>query len=841
MNYANILGLAAILATLVSGSSGVGATGNPTVSNASAGYIDNANGNNGEGPEDDFVPYQGERFSAFDWTLFTAMNKKQSGNLLISPISLKIALALLYEGAQDQSALEIAYAMRLPATLTATRDRFTTILRSLRTKSPAYKLNIGTRIYTDSIISIRQRYQAIVETFYGTDVITANFSDARPIAGNINHWVSNITDGNIEKLVDDEASIRNSLLVITNAIYFQGTWSRNYFSSKDTRNGPFYIGSNRTVQVPLMHSVGRFYYIDSLELDAKILRMPYDGHKFAMYLLLPRNRDGIDRLANKVNQFLLTRQMWHMQDLPVDVILPKFKFEYTSHLEKVLREIGIRDIFDDTATLTGIALTKRNSRRLKVTNIYQKAGIEVNENGTTAYAATEVELGNKIEDESFHVTHPFIFYIEDESTGTILYIGKVTDPTNSSGKQSNDSQQEFSSKFGSEMPEADINVYEFVEALQAGLNANDRGNLFNTYFTQTLSEEHHGNLISSPASVKSALTMLTEASVGETKAEIVSALRLPDNESRIRQSTLETLISLKRYVNGTEMNVSTCFWVNKNLNLLQNYKNIMKTYYLADVQSVDFEDGKTVRIINEWVRQATHGHLSSPGVGSHVPPNTNLLLTSVLYFKGAWMKAFDRKKTKLECFYVPSGECRTTYFMNHESTYRYAYISSIEAEIIEIPYSNGQTSMLTIMPNKREKDPYLQVLSKDLSTVPVSAILANLKERSIKIYMPKFSIENTLNLVPTLQRLGIKNVFTPSANLTRIATDGPLRVTSILQHVRIDVDEEGTLAAADTEVAFELLASWTNDIRLDKPFLFLIVDTITKTTLFSGRFIEPHD
>lgn len=832
MNCANILGLMAMLATLVSGSRKVDTTGKPKVFNASAGNINYANENYNEGSEDDFVPYQGERFSAFDWTLFRAVSRKQSGNLLLSPISLKIALTLLYEGAQEQSAHEIANALRLPATLTAIRDRFTNILLSLRAKSPAYEINIGTRIYTDSIISIRQRYQAIVESFYGTDVVTANFSDAQPVVESINRWVGNITNGNIDKLIDNEASIRNSLFVLTNAIFFKGTWARNYFASKDTRNGPFYIGSNRTVQVPLMHSIGRFYYIDSSELDAKILRIPYEGHKFAMYLLLPRNRDGIDRLANKVNQFLLTRQMWHMQDLPVDVILPRFKFDYTSHLENILREIGIRDIFDDTATLTGIALTKRNSRRLKVTNIYQKAGIEVNENGTTAYAATEVELGNKIEDESFHATHPFIFYIEDGTTGTILYVGKVTDPTNTSAKQDTDSQQDFSSKYGSEIPEA--------EASQAGLNANDRGNLFNTYFTQALSEGQDGNLISSPASIKSALTMLTEASVGETKAEIVSALRLPDNESRIRQSTHETLISLKRNVNGTEMDVSTCFWVNSHLNLLQSYKNILQTYYLADVQSVDFDDGKTVRVINEWVRQATHGHISSAAV-SHVPPNTNLLLTSVLYFKGAWMKAFDRKKTKLECFYVPSGECKSTYFMSHESTYRYAYISSIEAEIIEIPYSNGQTSMLTIMPNKRNKDPYLQVLSKDLSTVPVSAILANLKERSINIHLPKFSIENTLNLVPIIQSLGIERIFTPSANLTRITTDGSLRVTSILQNVRIDVDEEGTLAAADTEVAFELLASWTNDIRLDRPFLFLIVDSTTKITLFSGRFIEPHD
>ncbi|XP_076279491.1 uncharacterized protein LOC143208714 isoform X2 [Lasioglossum baleicum] len=806
MNCANIFGLLTIIATVATGSCGVVTTGIPNASNATTRRIDLLNGNHDDIHVDDFVPYQGERFSSFDWSLFAALCKKQSDNLLVSPISLKIALVLLYEGSQDQSALEIAQAMRLPATLTATRDRFTGILRSLRANSPAYKVNIGTRIYTDAIISIRQRYQAIAETFYATGVKIANFSNAQPIVQEINQWVSNVTDGNIERLVEDESKIKNSLMVITNAIYFKGSWYRKYFSEKNTRNGAFYIGSNRTVQVPLMQAIDRFYYIESSELNAKILRIPYDGHKFAMYLLLPYSKDGIDKITNNINQFVLTRHMWHMQDLPVDVIIPKFKFEDTNHLESVLRKLGIRDIFDDTATLTGIAQTKRASRHLKVTDIYQKAGIEVNENGTTAYAATEVELGNKIKDETFHATHPFVFYIEDETTGTILYIGRVTNP---------------------------------LDALQAGLNADDRDNLFNTYLTQSLSKERQGNLILSPASIKAALTMITEASSGETKAEIVSTLRLPDSETQIRKTTQRTLASLKRNENGTEIDVSTCFWVNRNLNILDSHKDALQTYYHANVESVNFDDSLgTAQKINDFVRRATRGQLRSP-VLTGIPPNTQLLLTSVIYFKGAWLKAFDRKKTKLECFYLATGECVNTYFMNHESTYRYAYISSIEAEVIEIPYSNGETSMLTIMPNKREKDPYLRALSKDLSTVPVSAIFASLKERNINIHLPKFTIQNTLNLVPALQSMGIESIFAPTANLTRVAINGALRVTSILQNVKIEVSEEGTLAAADTEVAFELLASWTNDIRLDKPFLFLIVDSVTKMTLFSGRFMGP--
>ena len=779
--------------------------------------------NLGEEEEDDFVPYRGEHSNVFDWMLLRAMSKRESGNLLLSPISLKIALVLLYEGAQDETARELASAMQLPATRTATRDRFTNILQSLQATTPAYSLNMGTRIYIDANILIRQRYEAIVKTFYNTNVITANLSNAGPLVNSINAWVSNITDGNIDKMITDESSVENSLMLVMNAMFFKGSWRDRYFSPETTRTKEFRTSEDRTVRAPFMHTISRLYYSESSDLDAKILRIPYHGLKFAMYLVLPRTANGIEHLIAEINPFVLTRHVWLMENVFVDVLIPKFKFEFSSHLEPVLRELGIRDIFDNTATLTGIARAKRTSKHLKVSDIVQKTGIEVNENGTTAYAATEVQLGNKIGDQAFHATHPFLFYIEDESTGTILYMGKMTNPLG---------VKDLPSRFGPEIPNAE-------PVLQAGLNTEDRKNLFNTYFTQALNKKYNGNLVSSPASVGTALAMLIEGAGGDTRREIISALRLPEDGARIREIMERTLTSLKRNENGTEIDLATSLWVHKDLPVLDNYKYTLQSYYKADIQNINFaESQNAANLINDWVRRATRSKVSSPLVNG-LPHDTRLMLTSVVYFKGHWLKSFDKAKTTLQCFYLPNGECRNTYIMKHESTYRYAYISSIEAEILEIPYSDGKTSMLTILPRKREIDPYLRILSKDLATIPVSAIFANLKEKDVTIHLPKFTIESNLNLLPTLQDLGIESIFNSNANLTEIVSSGSLHVTSLLQNVKIEVDEEGTLAAADTEIGVGFLSSFGNDVKLNRPFLFSIVDSVTYTTLFSGRFIEP--
>ncbi|EFN84891.1 Uncharacterized serpin-like protein TK1782 [Harpegnathos saltator] len=383
--------------------------------------------------DDDFVPYQGERFTIFDWMLFKNLAKANSGNVLISPISIKLALVLLFEGAQEQTAYELANVLQLPVSTSAIRERFSGILRSLQTPSPAYTLNVGSRFYIDNNVQIRQRYAATIKSFYNTDVFNANMTDVHAVASKVNSWISNITDGHLEKLISNENSLEDSVMLIANGLYFKGAWRRKYFAPEQTRVSKFHINPNVSVNVPYMHSVDRFYYVESSKLNAKILRIPYDGSKFAMYIILPLTLNGLDHILNEINPFMLSRDIWAMQELPLNVWIPKFKFEFTSHLESALREIGIRDIFDDTALLTGIAITKRISRHLQVSDVVHKTGIEVNENGTIAYAATEVQIGNKIEEGTFLANHPFMFYIEDESTGTILYMGKVEDPLDTSG------------------------------------------------------------------------------------------------------------------------------------------------------------------------------------------------------------------------------------------------------------------------------------------------------------------------------------------------------------------------------------------------------------------------
>ncbi|EZA57928.1 hypothetical protein X777_01942 [Ooceraea biroi] len=781
--------------------------------------------------EEDFVPYQGERFTVFDWRLFKSLSQANEGNVLLSPISIKLALVLLYEGAQDQTAHELAGVLQLPVSVLATREKFNSIINSLLTPSPAYTLNLGSRIYIDNNVLTRQRYSATIKTFYNTDVVNANMSDTHIIANDVNLWVSNITDGHIEKMIDDEKNLQDSVMLIMNALLFKGVWRRKYFAPENTRVTKFHINENNSVNVPFMHTVDRFYYAESSKFDAKILRIPYDGSKFAMYIILPYTLNGVDHIVSEINPFSLGRDVWAMQELPLDVWIPKFKFEFTSHLENTLRQLGIRDIFDDTALLTGIAKTRRTSKHLRVSDIVHKTGIEVNENGTIAYAATEVQVGNKMEEGTFHANHPFVFYIEDETTGTILYMGKVKDPLNTSGTTGK--MKELPSRFHQDLPT-------MTPVALPATSTEDRYYFFNIDLLQRVNEDVEGNLVLSPSSAKVALMSLVEGTGGRTRQELLAALRLPPQEYTIRRISRLTLMSLKNYQNGTESDVATRVWINPTLAASENYMNALHDHYGTDIQQINFGNANAANAINDWVREHTRNNINSIVQPGTLQTDTQLLITSALYFKGRWLKSFDKHATRMRCFYVPERGCQDVPLMENTDRYRHGYIASLDTNVVEIPYSNGRTSMLIFLPNQEENDPYLQVLSKDLSYVPMRTLLNSLNESELILVIPRFSIESKLDLRSPLTRMGVVDIFTGAANFTGIGHNDHLRIGNIIQNAKIEVDEEGTIAAAVTQLAvIPLIASTTPTFVANRPFIFAIVDLATSETLFVGRYMGP--
>lgn len=407
--------------------------------------------------ETDFVPFVGLRRDVFDWNLIKIISQNETGNFVISPFSIKVILMLLAEmsGINSDTRQELLENLENITDVVVGRDIYREYLRELNKPDPENLVKCGSKVLVTDRLVTNQKIGAIFEHDYNAQMQKVNFNNVAQVTRDINSWVSELTQGNIANFLK-QSDVVDSVVMLLNVVYFEGHW-RKPFEKTRTQTGAFTAGTRgnvRSVQVEYMQDRGEYYYCYSKKLNAKFLRIPYAGKNYAMYILLPNDRNNIDDLIQNIDSKTLHAEAWYMDDYEVDVKLPKFKVNYPVSLKpyfqqvsfsislpsKILNhsklplhlQLGINSIFSSNASLAGLARGQQvTANQLIVTAVEHKAGIAIDEEGTVAYAATEAQLVNKIGSgvKKFIVDRPFFFYIEQETTGNIVFAGKVTDPT----------------------------------------------------------------------------------------------------------------------------------------------------------------------------------------------------------------------------------------------------------------------------------------------------------------------------------------------------------------------------------------------------------------------------
>lgn len=380
-------------------------------------------------------PFRGTRNVEFDWQLTRRVLGTQKANTVISPFSVKILLVLLYEATGDAAELsptptkkELRTVLEPNGDLNKTRSLYREWLDSALKPSDEFDLEIATKFFVEEYIDIISKYQIISDHYYSATVDKVPFSNPKVAADTINSWVKNTTHGRIPQLVSADG-VEGAVITLVNAIYFKGLWTYPF-----PDNGPklTFHGSQKQVQVDFMEQNGQFYYDDSATLNAQLLRLSYRGSKFAMYFMLPHQGSSVDDVLSRVTPTTLHQALWYMDETDVNVTIPKFKFDFSEELNQPLQDIGIREIFSQNASLPLLARGKGTRNEVRVSRVFQRAGIAINEKGSEAYAATEIQLVNKFGGDGtqvFNANRPFLFFIEDEDFGTLLFVGRVEDPT----------------------------------------------------------------------------------------------------------------------------------------------------------------------------------------------------------------------------------------------------------------------------------------------------------------------------------------------------------------------------------------------------------------------------
>ncbi len=339
------------------------------------------------------------------------------GNLFFSPASIAIAFAMVHAGARGTTAAELARVFHLR------RDTQADLQKLLAQWSTSDQLALANRLYGDHTVTFKDPFLATLADIFGAPLELLDFLRAAELARlHINAWVAERTRQKITELLPPN-SVNGAALVLVNAVYFKAKW-HDAFKPEQTKPAPFYAPTGES-SVPMMTRTGDYGYAAADGLQ--VLHLPYLGHKMAMTIVLPDERDGLSNLEQNLTAADLRRWIDASSRRQVIVHLPRFKIEPSGSLtlKDPLHQLGLIETFarpdfsDISAEAPGLA------------EAYHQAYIAVDESGTEAAAATAVMMprgGPPPRPVTFTADHPFLFFIRDVKTGTILFLGRLTTP-----------------------------------------------------------------------------------------------------------------------------------------------------------------------------------------------------------------------------------------------------------------------------------------------------------------------------------------------------------------------------------------------------------------------------
>ena len=371
------------------------------------------------------------------------------------------------------------------------------------------------------------------------------------------------------------------------------------------------------------------------------------------------------------------------------------------------------------------------------------------------------------------------------------------------------------------------------------LTFQDAVNSFSFKIFEELFEEDNNNLFISPYSIFTALAMTYEGAKGETAEEMADVLHVEqDNESfHLYMKTLYDVLNIQ----NIDYNISTAnaLWVKKNLQLLEEYLNIIREFYGGDATEVDYSNpSESAAIINQWVENQTNGLIKDLITEDMINPLTALILTNAIYFKGIWKTQFDPENTTNRPFETAAGTSVEAETMTLVNTYdRFYYAENDDMQLLELPYAGDDISMMIFLPKINDIASFVNTIDIEM----FSTLKASMIERKVDIYLPKFEVETQYVLKENLMNLGMTIPFTENADFSLITGSKELFISNVIHKAFIDVNEEGTEAAAATAVVMETTANGGSNIVFDcnHPFLYLIYHKQTGTILFMGSITDP--
>ncbi len=348
-----------------------------------------------------------------------------------------------------------------------------------------------------------------------------------------------------------------------------------------------------------------------------------------------------------------------------------------------------------------------------------------------------------------------------------------------------------------------------------------------------------GNLFFSPHSISTCLAMVYAGARGDTEKQMARVMHFDADQAQFHSAfgALQDQLNAARKKKEFDFNLANGLWAQKNHPFLPAFLDLVKQRYEANVEQVDFGTGAEParREINDWVSAKTRGKITdllAPGV---VNASTRLVLVNAIYFKGRWLHQFKPANTRVVPFNVTSNQSVQAQFMNLTASFKYALVDGVQ--VLELPYLGEDLSMVVLLPAEIDG---LKKVEESLDGRQLRRWLSPQDEEKVNVFLPKFKVTDEFTLNGTLAAMGMSDLFSPRADLSGMDGAWDLYVSAVVHKAYVDVNEEGTEAAAATgALVSRSMFTQPAIFRADHPFLFLIRDNHSGSILFMGRVVDP--
>ena len=366
-----------------------------------------------------------------------------------------------------------------------------------------------------------------------------------------------------------------------------------------------------------------------------------------------------------------------------------------------------------------------------------------------------------------------------------------------------------------------------------------------------------GNLFFSPYSISTALAMTHAGARNETESQMTGVLHFPISENQRTDSSPKSLPDRQQFASifgmiikdlnkrgqkgGYTLSVANALWGQKDYGFLEDFLELIQANYDGGLNEVDFiKAAETARqTINAWVEKKTKNkikNLISKGV---LDSMTRLVLTNAIYFKGNWARQFKEDRTQDAPFTLADGQKIDVAMMNQKADFGYMETDTFQA--LELPYVDEELSMVILLPKEFDA---LDEFEKTLTPENLPRWLAKIHNREVVVSVPKFKMTSKFGLASVLKSMGMEDAFSSNADFSGINGKRDLFISAVIHKAYVEVNEEGTEAAAATGVVMRFTSVGPAPIpvfRADHPFLFLIRDNHSGSILFIGRVANPKD